>query len=65
VTLLEYVSNETVTPAQMQPAAFGRHDSSGVLASVLKHGERIVDRLIDRLLSDDSNDSTHLTNYLE
>ena len=60
VAFLENIPNETVAPAQMQPATFGRHDSRGVLASVLKHGERIVEPLIDRLLSDDSDDSTHV-----
>ena len=61
VPFLEHVPDEPVALAQTQPAAVVGHDARGILASVLQHGERVVERLIDGFLSDDSDDSTHVS----
>ena len=59
VPLLEHVADEAVALADAQASRVVRHDARGVLASVLQHRERIVDRLIHGLMTDDSDESTH------
>ena len=59
VALQEDVADEAVALANAQPAAVVRHDAGGVLAAVLEHRQRVVERLIDGLMTDDSDQSTH------
>jgi len=59
MVLLENVANQTVRLTQMQvPIVFG-HDSCGILASVLEVGQRVIKRLINGSLTDNSDNSTH------
>src|SRR4051812_8600924 len=40
------------------------HDTGSVLAAVLEDGERVIKRLIDVRLADDTDDATHATQPL-
>ena len=60
VVLLEDIADQAGALAQVQLTAFLGHDARGVLPPVLEIGQGIVDRLIDRALADDSNDSAHV-----
>ena len=59
--LLENVTDQTVRLAQMQVTVFLRHDAGGILTSMLEVCERVIERLIDGPLTDDSDDSAHST----
>src|SRR5687767_11408158 len=59
VVLSEYISHQATALARAK-LAFGRGGDAGrILPAVLEHGERIVEALIDRGGSDDSDYSTH------
>ena len=36
-----------------------RHDARGILAAMLQHRQRIVERLVHGLMTDDSDEATH------
>ncbi len=59
VTRAEDVADQPRGLARAQHATVVDRDSRGVLATVLQHGERVIDRLIDRRVTHDSNDSAH------
>ncbi len=59
VPLEEHVADQAVALADAQAAAVVRHDAGGVLPAVLEHRQRVVERLIDGLMTDDSDQSTH------
>ncbi|MCY1349374.1 hypothetical protein D9M69_355600 [compost metagenome] len=40
------------------------HDTGSVLAAMLKDGKRVIQRLIDVRLTDDTDDATHVTQPL-
>ena len=60
VVLLEDIADQAVILPQAQLAVFLGHDARGILPPMLKDRQRIVDRLIDRPLTDNSNDSAHI-----
>ncbi len=59
VPLQEHVADEAVALAHAEPARVVGHDARGVLAAMLQHRERVVDRLIHGLLPDDADESAH------
>ena len=59
MVLLEYIADQSVGLAQTKMTIFLRHDARGILAPVLQNGERVIERLIDRIGADDSDDSAH------
>ena len=59
VALQEHVADQAVALANPQAPAVVRHDAGGILTTVLQHRQRVVERLIDGLMTDDSDQSTH------
>jgi len=64
VALLEDIAHQAVILAQEQLAAMTGHDTGSVLATMLKHGKRVIQRLIDVRLTDHTDDATHATQPL-
>jgi len=64
VALLEDVAHQAVILAQEQPAVMAGHDTGSVLAAVLEDRKRVIQRLIDVRLTDDTDDATHATQPL-
>lgn len=60
VPMLKHIANEARLLAHEELAFVARHDAGGVLTSMLQHRERIVDLLIHRRMTDDSDDSAHV-----
>ncbi len=63
VPLLEHVAHEAVALAHAEAARVVRHDARRVLAAMLQHRERVVERLIHRVLPDDADESAHALRY--
>ena len=59
VMLLEDVLHQAVVLAQVQPHTIAGHHPSGVLATMLQHGQGVVDLLIDRISANQADDSAH------
>jgi hypothetical protein len=59
VPLLEHVAHQTVVLAHEDFALEGGHDARGVLPAMLQYGQRVVDLLVGRCESDDTDDATH------
>ncbi len=57
--LLKDVTHEPIALVNMEPAILLGNDPGGVLAAVLQHRQRVVDRLVDGLVSNDTDNSTH------
>ncbi len=55
----EYVAHQPRALVQAQALAVDRGDAGGVLAAVLQHGERVVQRGRDFGFSDDADDAAH------
>jgi hypothetical protein len=55
----EHVADEAGAFVQSQAIAVDRRDAGGVLAPVLEHGQRVVERRSDFRFSDDADDSAH------
>jgi hypothetical protein len=55
----EDVAGKAVVLAKMQLIALAGHDARGILPAVLKHEKRIVQRLINRAVTNDPNDAAH------
>ncbi len=64
VALLEHVAHQAIILAQEQPAVMAGHDTGSVLAAVLEDRKRVIQRLIDVRLTDDTDDATHATQPL-
>jgi hypothetical protein len=64
VPLLEDVAHQTIVLAQEQPAVMAGHDTGSVLAAVLEDRKRVIQRLIDVRLTDNTGDATHATQPL-
>ena len=59
----EYVADEAVALAPAKPFLLTPgHDARGILAAMLQDSQRIVDGLVDRLLTNDTDDATHCSN---
>ena len=56
---VEDITHQAFILAQVQTAAITRHDARGILTPMLQHGQTIIDRLVDRIKSDDSDDAAH------
>ena len=59
MTLMENIADESVSFAYMQALPFGRDDSGSILATMLQHSEGIIERLVDRLVSNNSDHAAH------
>lgn len=59
VPLLEHVAHETHVLAQVQRAFVLGHDACRILSTMLQDGERVVDLLVDRRETHDTDDATH------
>jgi hypothetical protein len=59
VLVLKNVTDQPVRLAQVQLTTILGHYARRILASMLKIGEGVVERLINRLLTYYSNDSAH------
>ena len=59
VLTLEHVLHQAVILALTQSAVVVGHDARRILTAVLKHDQRIVDGLIDRFITDYSDDAAH------
>ena len=57
--LLEHVPDQAITFADMQAAVFFGDDARSILSAMLQHGQRIVNPVIDRRLTNDTDDSAH------
>ncbi|MOA38107.1 hypothetical protein D3C78_1597550 [compost metagenome] len=64
VALLEHVTHQAVVLAQKQPAAMAGHDTGSVLAAMLEDGQRVIQRLVDVGLTDNTDNATHVTQPL-
>ncbi len=60
VALLEHITHQAVVLAQKQATIMAGHDAGSVLAAMLKDGKRVIQRLIDVRLADDTDDATHV-----
>jgi hypothetical protein len=45
---VEHIAHQTVVLAQAELVAIAGHDTGGILATVLQHGQGVVDRLVNR-----------------
>ncbi|MNM92005.1 hypothetical protein D3C81_1043230 [compost metagenome] len=61
---VEHVAYQAVVLAQEQPPLVTGYNAGSILAAMLKDGKRVVQRLIDVRLTDDTNDATHATQPL-
>jgi hypothetical protein len=59
VALLENVADQTVALAGTKQALIVCRDTGGILAAMLQYSQRIVECLVNRLVTDDSDDSAH------
>ena len=59
VALVKYIAHQAVTLASAKRAVSVGGDSGRILPAVLQHGQRIINCLVNRLLADDSDYSTH------
>jgi hypothetical protein len=59
VSLPEYIANQPIALALMQTVCTPRYSPGSILSAVLHDSQRIKKRLIDWLLTDDSNKATH------
>lgn len=59
VALMKNIANKTVALPYVQLTRIPGNDAGRVLASMLQHGQRIVDSLIDRPVSNYSDYPTH------
>ena len=59
VVLAEYVAHQAATLAGEEFAAFGGHDARGILATMLQHGQRVIELLVDHASTDDTDDTAH------
>ena len=59
VVLLEDVAHQAAVLAHAKLPVAGGRDAGGVLAAMLQHRQRVIDALIDRARSDDTDDSAH------
>jgi hypothetical protein len=59
VTGVEDVCYQAVALVKIEAVFKGCGDAGSILTAVLKHGERVVDYLTDRLVSEDTDNSTH------
>jgi hypothetical protein len=57
--LVKDIADETIALAQKQMAILLRHDTGGILTSVLQVSQCVIQRLIHRTLTNDADDSTH------
>jgi len=62
---VEDVGDEAVALVEIEAIFKGCGDSGSVLTAVLQHGQRIVDYLTDRLVSEDTDNATHRPSLLE
>jgi hypothetical protein len=56
---MEHVAYEASALSDMQAAVAVSDYPGSILAAMLQYGQRIVNRLADRLLSDDRDDPAH------
>jgi hypothetical protein len=59
VPLHEHVADESVFLARTECAVPVGHDPGGILAAMLQDHQRVIQPLIDRLMTDDADDATH------
>ena len=59
VVAREHVAHESRALVQAQAIAVDGRDAGRVLAAVLQHGQRVVERRRDFRFSDDADDSAH------
>jgi hypothetical protein len=59
MALSEDISNQPVAASLPEAVGTPGDDARGILAAVLHDGQRIIERLVDRRLADDSYDSAH------
>jgi hypothetical protein len=64
VALMKDITHQAVILAQKQPAIMASHNTGSILAAVLEDGKRVIQRLIDVRLTDDTDDATHVTQPL-
>jgi hypothetical protein len=59
VTRPKYVSHQAVATGQVNALALGCRNASGILATMLKQQERVVEHLVHRTGRDDGDNTTH------
>src|SRR4029077_10088157 len=59
VMLLEHIAHEPAALAHAELAVAIGGDAGGVLATMLQHGHRIIETLVDGACSDDADDAAH------
>src|SRR3990172_8699614 len=55
----KYVAHQTIGLAQEKTSFVTGHDPGSILSAVLQHGKAVVNRLVYRAPSGDSNNATH------
>jgi hypothetical protein len=56
---VENVCYQPVALVKVEAVFKGRGNAGSILTAMLKHGQRVVDDLTDRLVSEDTDNSTH------
>jgi hypothetical protein len=56
---MKYVANQPVVLAQKKALILKGNNARCILASVLKYGQRIIERLINVRSTDDADNATH------
>jgi hypothetical protein len=63
VALLKDVADQAVAFAQLKFRTVTGHDPRRILTSVLEHRQRIIEFVIDVLMTDYSNDAAHNSDF--
>ena len=64
VSLVKSVAYEAVAFALPESVLAPGHDASCILAAMLQYGQCVIDRLVDRLMGNNSYDTAHSSDHL-
>jgi hypothetical protein len=60
VSRMKYVADEAVALADIETVLAPGHDARSILSTMLQHSQRIVDTLVNRFFSNNSDNAAHL-----
>jgi hypothetical protein len=60
VTMTKHIAHESVATPLVKTVVVPGNNSGCVLAAMLHYGQRVIERLVDRTFTDNSNDAAHV-----
>src|SRR5210317_1957400 len=64
VPVTKHIPHQSIALALVQTVLTPGDDTGGVLATMLQHGQRIIDGLVNGPMTDNSNNTTHSSDHL-